>query len=120
MSNSLTVSASDPNRLRALLSVTPPSSVRAVVSFGIAGGLDPSFQIGQVLIGSEVVAPGSPWTQATGTWNSDASLVAKLQTALAGAGINAAGIRTPVGGSAVRVTSPDPSWRRCRHVTTGG
>jgi pimeloyl-ACP methyl ester carboxylesterase len=39
---------------------------------------------------------------------------------LAGAGINAAGIRTPVGGSAVRVTSPDPSWRRCRHVTTEG
>ena len=36
---------------------------------------------------------------------------------LAGAGINGAGIRTTPGGSAVRVTSPDPAWRRCRHVS---
>ena len=36
---------------------------------------------------------------------------------LAGAGINAAGIRTTPGGSAVWVTSPDPAWRRCRHVS---
>ena len=48
------------------------------------------------------------------------AMLAGAALLLAGAGINAAGIRTPVGGSAVRVTSPDPSWRRCRHVTTGG
>jgi hypothetical protein len=35
---------------------------------------------------------------------------------LGGAAINAAGIRTPVGGSATRVVSPDPSWRRYCHV----
>ena len=39
---------------------------------------------------------------------------------LGGAAINAAGIRTPAGGSAARVVSPDPSWRRWCHVTTEG
>lgn len=36
---------------------------------------------------------------------------------LTGAAINAAGIRGAGGGQAARVTSPDPSWRRCSHVT---
>jgi EmrB/QacA subfamily drug resistance transporter len=35
---------------------------------------------------------------------------------LGGAAINGAGIRTPVGGEAPRVVSPDPSWRRYCHV----
>jgi EmrB/QacA subfamily drug resistance transporter len=37
---------------------------------------------------------------------------------LAGAGINGAGIRAAPGGSGALVTSPDPSWRRCSHLTT--
>lgn len=36
---------------------------------------------------------------------------------LLGAGIGAAGIRTTPGESPGRVSSPDPSWRRCRHVS---
>jgi hypothetical protein len=48
------------------------------------------------------------------------AMLAGAALLVAGAGINAAGIRTQAGGSAVRVTSPDPSWRRCRHVTTAG
>jgi EmrB/QacA subfamily drug resistance transporter len=48
------------------------------------------------------------------------AMLAGAALLLAGAGINAAGIRTQAGGSAVRVTSPDPSWRRCCHVTTEG
>jgi len=35
---------------------------------------------------------------------------------LAGAVINGAGLRIPSGAPVVRVTSPDPSWRRCRHI----
>jgi hypothetical protein len=39
---------------------------------------------------------------------------------LGGAAINAAGIRTPPAERAVRVVSPDPSWRRfCTRVPTG-
>ena len=47
------------------------------------------------------------------------AMLAGAALLLAGAAINAA-VRTPIGGSAVRVASPDPSWRRCRHVTTEG
>ena len=47
------------------------------------------------------------------------AMLAGAALLLAGAAINAA-VRTPIGGSAVRVASPDPSWRRCRHVTTDG
>ena len=35
-------SASDPVQLRALLTVFDPKTIRGVVSFGVAGGLDPS------------------------------------------------------------------------------
>src|ERR1700742_2784590 len=37
-------SSSDPRPLRALLATLDPSSFRGVISFGIAGGLDPSFK----------------------------------------------------------------------------
>ena len=36
---------------------------------------------------------------------------------LLGAGIDAAGIRTTTGESPRLIRSPDPSWRRCRHVS---
>jgi EmrB/QacA subfamily drug resistance transporter len=37
---------------------------------------------------------------------------------LVGAAINAAGIRAPRAPEGGRVVSPDPLWRRCRHVTS--
>lgn len=36
---------------------------------------------------------------------------------LAGAGLNGAGIPSTPGRSPVRIVSPDPAWRRCRHVS---
>lgn len=44
------------------------------------------------------------------------AMIAGAVMLLAGAGINAAGIRPTPGGSPVRIVSPDPSWRRCRYV----
>ena len=44
------------------------------------------------------------------------AMIAGAVMLLAGAGINAAGIRSTPGGSPLRIVSPDPSWRRCRHV----
>ena len=35
---------------------------------------------------------------------------------VAGAAINGVGLRLPSGASVIRVASPDPLWRRCRHV----
>ena len=35
-------SSSDPQQLRALLTVFDPTTIRGVISFGLAGGLDPA------------------------------------------------------------------------------
>src|SRR6202007_2514109 len=57
-------SASDPAQLRALLSVFDPKTIRGVVSFGVAGGLDPSLRSGDVVVATEVVAGDPPWLAA--------------------------------------------------------
>jgi adenosylhomocysteine nucleosidase len=54
-------SSSDPNQLRALLTVVDPSSVRGVISFGVAGGLDPSLRSGDVVVATEITAGDTRW-----------------------------------------------------------
>jgi len=49
-----------PARLRALLEEST-SAYRAVVSFGIAGGLDPALRPGDVVIASQIVAGDERW-----------------------------------------------------------
>jgi EmrB/QacA subfamily drug resistance transporter len=46
------------------------------------------------------------------------AMLASAVLLIAGAAINAAGIRTPATEHAARVVSPDPLWRRCCHVTS--
>lgn len=48
----------DPHRLRRLLDARDPSACRAVVSIGIAGGLDPGLHPGDVVVASGVIADG--------------------------------------------------------------
>jgi hopanoid-associated phosphorylase len=45
----------DSARLRNILSTTDPRSLRAVVSFGLAGGLDPSLRPGDIVIAKDVL-----------------------------------------------------------------
>ena len=54
-------SASDPHQLRALLTVLDPATIRGVVSFGVAGGLDPSLKSGDVVVATEVMAGDGHW-----------------------------------------------------------
>jgi hopanoid-associated phosphorylase len=47
-------SGGDPERLRGLLESVEPRGLRAVVSFGLAGGLDPSLRAGDIIIATDV------------------------------------------------------------------
>ena len=57
-------SSSDPRQLRVLLEGFDPSSVRGVISFGVAGGLDPALQSGDVVVATEVMAGARRWLAA--------------------------------------------------------
>ncbi len=57
-------SSSDPRQLRALLADIDPASVRGVVSFGVAGGLDPKLKSGDVVVATEVMAGDRRWEAA--------------------------------------------------------
>ncbi|MFL6818723.1 MAG: phosphorylase [Bradyrhizobium sp.] len=54
-------SSSDPQQLRALLTVVDPTTIRGVISFGVAGGLDPSLKSGDVVVATEVMAGDARW-----------------------------------------------------------
>jgi hopanoid-associated phosphorylase len=54
-------SSSSPTQLRALLTVVDPESIRGVISFGVAGGLDPSLRSGDVVVATEVLAGDARW-----------------------------------------------------------
>ena len=54
-------SSSDPRQLRTLLTVFDPKSIRGVISFGVAGGLDPSLKPGDVVVATEVTAGDARW-----------------------------------------------------------
>jgi adenosylhomocysteine nucleosidase len=57
-------SSSDPRQLRSLLASFDPLSVRGVISFGVAGGLDPALNSGDVVVATEVMAGDSRWKAA--------------------------------------------------------
>lgn len=54
-------SSSNPRQLRKLLDGFDSSTVRGVISFGVAGGLDPSLKSGDVVVATEVVNGASRW-----------------------------------------------------------
>lgn len=54
-------SSSSPTQLRSLLTVVDPETIRGVISFGVAGGLDPSLRSGDVVVATEVLAGDARW-----------------------------------------------------------
>jgi hopanoid-associated phosphorylase len=54
-------SSSDPRQLRSLLATFDPSTIRGVISFGVAGGLCPTLKSGDVVVATEVMAGDSRW-----------------------------------------------------------
>ena len=58
-------SASDPRQLRGLLRDFDPAGVCGIISFGVAGGLDPSLEPGDVVVATEIVAGSKRWQTAS-------------------------------------------------------
>ena len=54
-------SSSSTEQLRSLLTVVDPNSIRGVISFGVAGGLDPDLKTGDVVVASDVMMGAERW-----------------------------------------------------------
>ena len=95
-------------RLRALLAAREPPDCRAVVSFGIAGGLDPGLAPGDVVVATAVVS--SDAARDVGT-RLRTSLVQQL------AGVGSRVVLAPLAGSDVAVMSVE--GKRALRAATG-
>lgn len=54
-------SSSDPRVLRTLLASFDSTSIRGVISFGVAGGLDPDLESGDVVVATDIVCGDRRW-----------------------------------------------------------
>jgi hopanoid-associated phosphorylase len=100
-------SGSDPVRLRRQLSRLDASGLRAVISFGIAGGLDPSLHSGDVVVATAVMAE-------QGTWKVPPAVVAAMTGRVRASGIAVAE------GPLVGVDEPvlQPATKASMHAAT--
>jgi hopanoid-associated phosphorylase len=73
-------SAGDPDRLRLGLAERGAAHFRAVLSFGLAGGLDPALRPGDVVVATETIAD-------EGRWPADRPLAVRLMERLAAGGL---------------------------------
>jgi adenosylhomocysteine nucleosidase len=102
-------SGGDPSRLRSLLGALDPNGFRAVISFGLAGGLDPALRPGDLIVASHVTASPETWN-ATLTLAAAHANRATLQS-LASVNVpvmdpaGKAALRTATGASAVDMES---------------
>lgn len=85
-------SGGDSARLRSLLGAVDPARFRALISFGLAGGLDPDLRPGDLIVASQVTADGKTWHAALTLTGALASALQASRTALQGL----AGVDTPV------------------------
>jgi adenosylhomocysteine nucleosidase len=101
-------SSSDPAQLRCQLGTFAHASVRGIISFGIAGGLDPSLGAGDLVVADDVLGEGGRWPTAP----------ALSERLLAGTSI---GRRKIVGGTIVGVEEVvlDPRHKVTLHERTG-
>ena len=88
----------DPSRLRRLLDDLDPANFRAVISFGLAGGLDPALRPGKLLIADQIMS-------GKGTWQVPRALADAMQSALIAGGVRP--LRLSVAGADATVMDRD-------------
>lgn len=54
-------SSSNPVQLREMMTSFDPASIRGIVSFGVAGGLNPALKSGDIVIASSIVTADRSW-----------------------------------------------------------
>ncbi|MCU0887066.1 MAG: nucleoside phosphorylase [Rubritepida sp.] len=96
------VSAGDPARLAAALAALPPGEARALLSFGIAGGLAPGTRAGDLLV-AEALREGDEFHLPDAAWS------ARLQAA--------SGARPGVLAASARLVA-SPAEKRALHAAT--
>lgn len=55
-------SSSNPVQLREMMTSFDPGSIRGIVSFGVAGGLNPALKSGDIVIASQIVTANRRWS----------------------------------------------------------
>ncbi len=70
-------SSSNPVQLREMMTSFDPASIRGIVSFGVAGGLNPELRPGDVVIASEIIAGKQRWSTAAALTENLVALPAK-------------------------------------------
>ena len=109
LSQKIACAAADSDRAKAAAERLLGGGAAALISFGIAGGLDPALMPGDLVMAARVGLPDGRWVETAGAWRADWESRA-----------NAAGLRT-VGGNLVgspRVVAPTRHKRRL-HETAG-
>jgi adenosylhomocysteine nucleosidase len=89
-------SGANPKRLRTVLNDIDHGRFRAVVSFGLAGGLDPSLRPGDLVVGDQVIAGSNVWRTA--------KTISEALGAAAARRIRIAGAEAPVMTPAAKAT----------------
>ena len=100
-------SSSNPIQLREMMTSFDPASIRGIVSFGVAGGLNPALKSGDIVIASEIVAADHRWaTSASLTENLIARPTKRGRSVVPGilAGVEAV-VTGQLGKAALRATT---------------
>ena len=96
-----------PARARAHAEALAGSGAAGLVSFGVAGGLDPGLRPGTVVVATEIAAPGGASLGIDREWAG--RLAARLGPALAVVRAPVAGVPEPVGDAAARAALAEAS-----------
>lgn len=100
-------SSSNPVQLREMMTSFDPKSIRGIVSFGVAGGLNPALRSGDIVIASQIVTASHKWsTEAVLTENLVALPMKRGRSVVSGvlAGVEEV-VLGQVGKSALRATT---------------